>query len=111
MQLYTKEVSKGGRVKYVEYPPADNVSMELDTSEVVTLLTVLCMCTTQSITRFLPDHSRIHRCVTDCEKAILKLSQGNRGPLDDHLIKVGEAGFNAGVKEICHGLEGGRLES
>ena len=110
MQLYTKEVSSGGRVSYTEYPPKEDVSMELDNGEVCTLLTVLLMCTTQSITRFLPKHSRISRCVTDCEKAILNLSEGNRGPLDDHMIKVGEAGFNAGVTAMCKGLEGGRLE-
>ena len=107
-QLYIKHTSPKGRVTYQPFPHVENASMELDNKEVVTILTSVGMCLTQSITRFLPYHSRINRNVTDVEKALLKLSKGAAGPLDEHLIQVGASGFNAAVQAICDGLAGGR---
>jgi hypothetical protein len=51
------------------------------------------------------------RNVNDMEKALLKLSKGHAGPLDEHLIQVGASGFHAAVNAIVDGLEGGREEN
>jgi len=107
MQLYTKEVSEKGRVTYQPYPPLNDLSMEVDTEQVITLLTTIGMCISMCVTKNLPDHSRMARNVKHVDDALLRLSEGQRGPLDPHLIKVGHAAFTAATNEVIRGLSGG----
>ena len=107
LQLYTKEVSEGGRTRYMPYPPENELSMELDTEQVVTLLTTIGMCLNMCVTKLLPEHSRMARNVKHVDEALLRLSEGQRKPLDEHLIKVGHAAFTAATNEVVRGLSGG----
>jgi len=107
MQLYTKTTTPGGRTKYEVYPPETSLSMEVDTEQVVSLLTTVGMCLNMCITKNLPEHSRMARNVKHVDDALLRLSEGNRAPLDEHLVQVGIAAFTAATNEIVKGLSGG----
>ena len=107
LQLFTKTVTAGGRTKYKEYPPLDSLSMEVDTEQVISLLTTIGMCINMTITKNLPDHSKMARNIKHVDEALLRLSEGNRAPLNEHLVKVGVAAFTAATNEIVKGLSGG----
>ena len=103
MQLYEKQPN--GR--YKPYTPAPIVMPEIETAQVVTLLSTLTMAMLISVEEQLPKHATLARRVRECQTAIKNLAQLNGTHLDTELVEIGVSAWNGAIHAMQKGLSGG----
>lgn len=111
MTLYEKHISPAGKVACREHIPAPVVMPEIESAQVVTLLSALTISMLMSVSEQLPPHAALARRVRGVEDAIKALAQLNGTPLDPQLIEVGVAAWNSAIHSMQSGLaecEGGK---
>ena len=107
MQLYEKITSPNGRVSYREHTPAAPdllADQQVDTEQVVTLLTTLTISMLMSISGQLLPHMKLTREVKELEQAVLRFAKLNCAKLDPALVDVGVRSWNAAIKAMQEGL-------
>jgi len=105
-QLYRK-VQKGKVTRYEPYTPTPHVMDEIESTQIVTLLTTLTISMLMSIEQQLESHSRIAREIRNVEQAVVRLAKLNAAPLDDMLVDVGVKAWNDAIYSMQQGLSGG----
>ena len=103
MQLYEKQAN--GR--YKPYTPPLVIMPEIESKQVITLLTALSISMLMSVYEQLPSHAAIPRKIKKVEEAIRDLALLNCEPLDDALIDVGVCAWNGAIHAMQVGLSGG----
>lgn len=106
MQLYEKITSPAGRVSYREYNPAAEQieDMQIESEEVVTVLTTLVVSMLLCIEQQLVPHMKLSRETKLLEQAVLRYASLNGSKLSPDLINVGVEAWNAATKAIQSGL-------
>jgi len=102
MTLYEKQPN--GR--YKEHVPKPINMPEIDTEQVVTLLSALTISMLISVEDQLPRHAALARRVQGVEEAVKKLALLNGAALDPKLIDAGVAAWNGAIHAMQRGLSG-----
>lgn len=98
--LYRKTVTEKGRILYVPHVEADPRRLEIEQSQVVTLLSTMVMSMAMATKDQYPPHARVHRELQKLEEAVVNLTRLNKAPLEPELIDVGVAAWNAAIGTI-----------
>ena len=106
IQLYTKEVSNGGKVSYVPYiQPTQKVSMYLSDNQVLTLASTIAVCCLIGLEQHLPAHKALSRNIREVETAIGKLAKLAQGKLDDQLVSIGTQAWDKTMEYISERVQ------
>lgn len=106
MTLYEKHISAAGKVSYREHVPAPVVMPEIESAQVVTLLSALTISMLMSVSEQLPPHAALARRVRGVEDAVKLLAQLNGAPLDPMLVDIGVGAWNSAMHSMQAGLGG-----
>lgn len=106
MQLYEK-VMQGKKTTYREYVQPQISMPEIESKQMVTLLTALNISMLISVYDQLPDHGTLSRKIKKVEEAIRDLAKLNCEPLDYQLVDVGVMAWNGAISAMQAGLSGG----
>lgn len=107
MKLYEKHISQAGKVSYREYIPEAVVMPEIESKQVVTLLSALTISMLMSVSEQLPPHAALARRVRGVEESVKLLAQLNGAPLDPVLVDVGVGAWNSAIHSMQASLTGG----
>jgi hypothetical protein len=100
MTLYEK-LPNGRYKEYV--PPAPTISSELEPEQVVTMIGTMGICLMESISRLLPDHSKLARETRKVNTAILDLFRNTGKPLDTETAEYAVDCWNETMQRIARG--------
>lgn len=103
MLLYKRIVSDKGRITYEPLEPKESV-VELDDSEIRTLLTVFVTGIIEEALKNLPPHKRHARDLTDLQNATIKYAKGSPKPITDKQIDACVEAWNTALASLSVNL-------
>ena len=97
---YTKEVTSGGKVKYV---PVDvkEFTIELSNQQVMSLAATIAVCCLIGLEENTPDHSLRSRLIKEIESSITNLTKLHGSQLDDAMVQVGIGAWGAAMEYLA----------
>lgn len=100
MELYVKEVSKGGKVSYKPYIRPTQIDMELTNAEVCSMVAALGICCLHGFEDHLPEHSVISRKTRALETAIGDVARLNKDALTQKHLEAVTHAWGAAVERL-----------
>lgn len=97
---YTKEVTSGGKVKYVPVEPKE-LRMELDDGQYMTLAATIATCILIGMEQHLPSHTLKARKIIELEASIAELAKLNGSVIDDDMMEIGTGAWAAAVDYLA----------
>lgn len=97
---YTKEVTSGGKVKYVPVEPSV-YHIELDDGQYMTLAATIATCILIGMEQHLPSHTLKARKIIELEASIAELAKLDGSVIDDDMMEIGTGAWAAAVDYLA----------
>lgn len=109
IQLYQKQTSESGRVRYVPWSGRPG-AVDLDDRELVTLTSSVIVCFLEQVRNNMPAHSRLAREMADLQERVIQVAHLAKAlPLDPDMIQAGVLAWNGMVDALQHSIESGKI--
>lgn len=109
IQLYQKQTSDKGRVRYVPWSGRPG-AVDLDDRELVTLTSSIIVCYLEQVRNNIPAHARLSREMADLQDRVVQVaSLAKAMPLDADMIQAGVLAWNGMVSALQHSIESGKI--